>query len=153
MGMAGVDPADTDRYIQCLRTDEVELDLLAKDLLINVTSFFRDAHVFAFLADTIVPDLVRDHASGQPIRIWIAGCSTGEETYSIAMLFREVISAAKSDIKLQVFASDVDPDAVAVRAKVCIPKRSRRRSRKRGSNVSLRRKTSITGFRRNCVRP
>ena len=61
----------------------------------------------------IVPDLVRSQSSDQPIRIWIAGCSTGEETYSLAMLFREQIAAAKRNIKLQVFASDVDPDAVA----------------------------------------
>ena len=56
---------------------------------------------------------MRGHAADQPLRIWIAGCSTGEETYSLAMLFREEIAAAKSDVKLQIFASDVDPDAVA----------------------------------------
>ena len=61
----------------------------------------------------IIPDLVRSHAPDQPLRIWVAGCSTGEETYSLAMLFREEITAAKRDIKLQVFASDVDPDAIA----------------------------------------
>ncbi len=96
-----------------LRSDASELDLLAKDLLINVTSFFRDPKVFDLLAAKIVPDLVRKHAPDHPLRIWIAGCSTGEETYSLAMLFREEITAAKRNVKLQVFASDVDPDAVA----------------------------------------
>ena len=86
---------------------------MAKDLLINVTSFFRDPKVFDLLAEKIVPDLVRSHAPDNPLRIWIAGCSTGEETYSLAMVFREQITAAKRNIKLQVFASDVDPDAVA----------------------------------------
>jgi len=64
------------------------------------------------LADKVIPELVRNHPAGQPLRIWIAGCSTGEETYSLAILFREEITATKSGVKLQVFASDVDPDAV-----------------------------------------
>ena len=113
MIMASVDVSDVDRYIQILHSDQDELERLAKDLLINVTSFFRDPQVFDLLAGKIIPDLVRDHAPDKPIRIWIAGCSTGEETYSLAMLFREEIAAAKLDVKLQVFASDVDPDAVA----------------------------------------
>jgi two-component system CheB/CheR fusion protein len=111
MALAGV--ATMDRYIGILRSDTGELDLLAKDLLINVTSFFRDPHVFDVLAEKVVPYLVRSHPSDQPIRIWVAGCSTGEETYSLAMLFREEIASAKRSTKLQVFASDVDPDAVA----------------------------------------
>jgi two-component system CheB/CheR fusion protein len=111
--MAAVETDDMDRYLEILRSDTSELDLLAKDLLINVTSFFRDPKVFDLLAEKIVPDLVRSQAPDHPIRIWVAGCSTGEETYSLAMLFREQIIAAKRNIKLQVFASDVDPDAVA----------------------------------------
>ena len=113
MAMAAIETDDMDRYLEILRSDARELDLLAKDLLINVTSFFRDPKVFDLLAEKIVPDLVRSQPPDQPLRIWIAGCSTGEETYSLAMLFREQIAAAKRNIKLQVFASDVDPDAVA----------------------------------------
>ena len=112
MVMAAIDVSDVDRYLQLLRTNEVELALLCKDLLINVTSFFRDRPVFDLLAETTIPDLVRNHAPDKPIRVWIAGCSTGEEAYSLAMLFQEAISAAKLSIKLQVFASDVDPDAI-----------------------------------------
>jgi two-component system CheB/CheR fusion protein len=104
---------DMDRYIDILRSDTRELDLLAKDLLIHVTSFFRDPKVFDLLEEKIIPELVRSQAPDHSIRIWIAGCSTGEETYSLAMLFLEQITAAKRNIKLQVFASDVDPDAVA----------------------------------------
>ncbi len=113
MAMAAVETDNMDRYLKILHGDVRELDLLAKDLLINVTSFFRDPKVFDLLAEKIVPDLIRSHAPDQPLRIWIAGCSTGEETYSLAMLFREQIAAAKHNIKLQAIASDVDPGAVA----------------------------------------
>ena len=113
MALAGLDIADGDAYLAKLRADHAELELLARDLLINVTSFFRDPKVFARLSEKIIPDLVAGHTLDHPIRIWIAGCSTGEETYSLAMLFREAIMASKRNVKLQVFASDVDPDAVA----------------------------------------
>ena len=113
MAMAAVKLNDTDLYLKMLSSDDTELDLLAKDLLINVTSFFRDPKVFDLLAETIIPDLVRAHTPEHPLRIWIVGCSTGEETYSLAMLFCEALAAAKRNIKLQVFASDVDPEAVA----------------------------------------
>ncbi len=112
MAMAAIETDDMSRYVDVLKSDAEELDLLAKDLLINVTSFFRDPKVFEFLADNTVPDLVAKATSDHPLRIWIAGCSTGEETYSLAMLFREHIAATKRSVKLQVFASDVDPDAV-----------------------------------------
>jgi two-component system CheB/CheR fusion protein len=113
MAMAAIASDDMERYLEKLRGDARELDLLAKDLLINVTSFFRDPKVFDLLADTIIPSLVRNLPADQPLRVWIVGCSTGEETYSLAMLLREEITAAKRNIKLQIFASDVDPDAVA----------------------------------------
>jgi len=101
-------------YLAVLRADENELDLLDKDLLINVTSFFRDPKAFAFLAENVIPDLVRDKSPEHPIRIWVVGCSTGEEAYSLAMLFREEIAKSKRNIKLQMFASDIDADAVAI---------------------------------------
>jgi two-component system, chemotaxis family, CheB/CheR fusion protein len=113
MAIAAIE--DADRYLEVLRRDSEELELLAKDLLISVTSFFRDAAAFELLAENFIPELVRKHGRDRPLRIWIAGSSTGEETYSLAMLFLEAIAAlsnGKSDIKLQVFASDVDEDAV-----------------------------------------
>jgi len=112
MALAGVD--DSGRYLDMLRQGAGELELLAKDLLINVTSFFRDPNAFELLAKDVIPDLVHRHPSDRPLRIWVAGCSTGEETYSLAMLFLEEIAAAKRNIKLQIFASDVDEDAVAL---------------------------------------
>ena len=121
MAMAAIEADDTDRYLEMLRNDATELDLLAKDLLINVTSFFRDRKVFDLLATKIVPDMVRSQSPDSAIRVWIAGCSTGEETYSLAMLFREQITEAKRNVKLQVFASDIDPDAVASGARGPLP--------------------------------
>ena len=111
MALAGVKTAA--RYLDLLLRDANERDQLSRDLLINVTGFFRDAAVFEFLGKSVIPDLLRDHPLDRPLRIWVAGCSSGEETYSLAMLFREQIDASKRDVKLQIFASDVDPDAVA----------------------------------------
>ncbi len=113
MAMAALEADDMYRYLDMLRGDQNELDLLAKYLLINVTGFFRDPNVFDLLAETVVPGLIRNRPPDQAIRVWVAGCSTGEETYSLAMIFQEQIAAARSDVKLQVFASDVDADAVA----------------------------------------
>ena len=111
MALAAVD--DISGYLDIVRQDSGELDRLAKDLLINVTSFFRDLKAFELLANEVIPDLVRRQPSDRPLRIWVAGCSTGEETYSLAMLFLEEIAAVRRNIQLQVFASDVDEDAVA----------------------------------------
>ncbi len=111
MDMAGVTENDTARYLAMLQNNEDERNQLAEDLLINVTSFFRDPEVFEVLAATVIPELVKG-AGDQPIRIWVAGCSTGEETYSLAMLFLEQVKAKKSAAKIQIFASDVDAKAV-----------------------------------------
>jgi two-component system CheB/CheR fusion protein len=113
MVVANIAPRDMGHYLKRLRDDSHELDLLAKDLLINVTSFFRDPAVFEYLQAHLIPGLVRGHRTDQTLRIWVAGCSTGEETYSLAILFREEIAAAQLNIKLQIFATDVDADAVA----------------------------------------
>jgi len=103
---------DSDRYLELLHKDQHERELLAKDLLIHVTSFFRDPQAFELLAESVIPELVRRQSTDQSLRVWVPACSTGEETYSIAMLFLEEIAAAKRNIKLQIFASDVDADAV-----------------------------------------
>jgi two-component system, chemotaxis family, CheB/CheR fusion protein len=112
--MAMGDAHDMATYLQMLQSNSTELEMLAKDLLINVTSFFRDSKVFDYLAENIIPELVRNHSVDQPLRVWIAGCSTGEETYSLAMLLREEIARSKRTVKLQIFASDLDADAVTL---------------------------------------
>lgn len=111
MAAAGI--KDIDDYVGLLRRDSNELDLLTKDLLIHVTGFFRDPPAFAALAKTVIPELVRQHEEDVPIRVWVPACSTGEEAYTIAMLFLEEFAAAKRSLKLQVFASDVSGDVVA----------------------------------------
>jgi two-component system CheB/CheR fusion protein len=113
MELAGIGMTEMERYLEMLKTNPAERDQLVEDLLINVTSFFRDAATFQALADTVVPELVAAASADRAIRVWIAGCSSGEETYSIAMLFREEMSKTGSHAKLQVFASDVDPVAIA----------------------------------------
>jgi two-component system, chemotaxis family, CheB/CheR fusion protein len=113
MVMAAIDPEDVDAYTEMLQHDSGELDRLAKDLLINVTQFFRDAEVFEFLGQSVLSDLIRASTSDQPLRVWVAGCSTGEETYSLLMLFHEELAKQSAQVKLQFFASDVDSDAVA----------------------------------------
>jgi two-component system, chemotaxis family, CheB/CheR fusion protein len=114
VAMASIPAANMGHYFATLGDDPSEINLLAMDLLINVTSFFRDPKVFDALAEKIIPELVRAHSPDQPIRIWVVGCSTGQETYSLAMLFHEEIAAAKLKVRLQVFASDIDPDAIAI---------------------------------------
>jgi len=96
-----------------LKENASEAAALVEDLLINVTSFFRDPAIFDFMAEHTIAELVAN-ADGNPIRLWVAGCSTGEETYTLAMLFQEAIKALDQDIKLQIFASDADAQAVAV---------------------------------------
>ncbi len=113
MAMAGFGSEDTSRYLALLQSDAKKLDNLAGDLLINVTSFFRDPKVFNILEEIIAPALIRALPPDQPIRIWVAGCSTGEEAYSLAMIFREQFNTAKRDVRLQIYASDVDPDAIS----------------------------------------
>lgn len=113
MTLSSIDIDDMEKYLGILGHDAQERELLAQDLLINVTSFFRDRAVFDLLADRIVPELVSNRAADHPLRVWIAGCSTGEEAYSLAMIFREEVANAGHDLKLQIFASDVDPEAVA----------------------------------------
>jgi len=113
MAMAAIKIHDLEGYLDVLKSDAGELELLAKDLLINVTSFFRDTKVFDLLESQIIPDLVDAAAPDQTLRIWVPSCSTGEEAYSLTMLLLERIAASKTRTKLQVFASDIDTDAVA----------------------------------------
>jgi two-component system CheB/CheR fusion protein len=113
IALLDIAPTGVDRYLELLHRDPQELELLTKDLLIHVTGFFRDADVFAELEKSIIPALVDGHDPESPIRIWVVGCSTGEEAYSIAMLCLERLGTLAHPPKLQIFASDIDAEAVA----------------------------------------
>lgn len=112
MALLRLPPGDLESYAERLRSDREECAQLASDLLINVTGFFRDPRVFENLETTILPGIIARLPPGQPLRIWVAGCSTGEEAYSIAMTCQDAIAAAGREIKVQIFASDLDPDAI-----------------------------------------
>eukprot|EP01037_Dinobryon_pediforme_P004308 gene4308-4358_t len=113
MAMCALPAHDMGAYVTLLESDPAELERLAKDLLIHVTSFFRDPAVFEHLSNRIAPDLVRGPHADNTLRLWVAGCSTGEEAYSLAIIMAEQIQSAGSQVKLQIFASDADADAVA----------------------------------------
>ena len=104
---------DSTDYHALLMDQPEEAENLCRDLLISVTSFFRDVEAYAFLEKSVLPDLVASCKAGQAVRVWVPGCATGEEAYSLAMLLIERVSAARKDIRIQVFASDVDEDALA----------------------------------------
>ncbi|WP_169603517.1 EAL domain-containing protein [Methylococcus geothermalis] len=112
MGIAHV--ANTADYLRLIETDVNELDRLAEDLLIGVTAFFRDAEAFEFLDRILVPALCERSNTERPVRCWIAGCSTGEEAYSIAILLTEGFERAQRPTRLQIFATDVDTDALEI---------------------------------------
>ncbi len=111
MALVGIGQDDVDRYLDLLRSDRAECDHLAADLLIHVTSFFRDERVFEALSAKVIPDLLKTFPKGRPLRVWVAGCSTGEEAYSLAMLCLEAMEGSGG--QLQILASDVDPEAIA----------------------------------------
>ena len=105
--------ADIAGYLDLLQRDPREAHALCKDILIGVTSFFRDPEAFEELRKEILPRLFADRSPDQPVRIWHACCATGEEVYSMAMLVREYLEQAKLSLKVQIFASDLDEAAVA----------------------------------------
>ena len=94
-------------YVQLLREDRSEVEALYRDLLINVTSFFRDPEMFEELRERIVPQILKDRPHSEPIRIWVPGCSTGQEAYSFAMMFAECLDGRPYRQPIQIFATDV----------------------------------------------
>lgn len=113
---------DTDIYLRFLKENPAEVHLLFKELLINVTNFFRDEEVFAELKQNILPQLLADKPEDYVFRVWVAGCATGEEAYSIAILLREWMMAMHREIKVQLYATDLDDDAIAIaRAGLYLP--------------------------------
>jgi two-component system, chemotaxis family, CheB/CheR fusion protein len=110
-------------YVGLLQNNPQEVDLLFKELLIGVTSFFRDPAAWAYLQDEVLPGMIRAKTHDNLLRAWVAGCSSGEEAYTLAMIFHEAIDRARpaNRIELQIFATDLDPDAIAKARRGCYP--------------------------------
>ncbi len=101
-----------DHYLRVLQTTPAEVEALFRDLLIGVTSFFRDPEVFEALEKRLRVRILADHPAGTPLRVWVPGCSTGEEAYSIAILLQEQMEALKASFPVQVYATDLDSTAI-----------------------------------------
>ena len=100
-------------YVRLLQERPAEIDTLYTEILINVTAFFRRAAVFDALARDILPGIIERCASGgDPVRIWVPGCSTGEEPYSLAIALLECMQEADLHLPIQIFATDIDTHAI-----------------------------------------
>lgn len=110
-------------YVAYLRNNPQELDLLFKEVLIGVTSFFRDPAVWEFLRDTALPAVIKKYPGGHVMRAWVPACSSGEEAYSLAIVFKETLERIKPEghFELQIYATDLDGDAVDKARKAFYP--------------------------------
>ena len=100
-------------YLSHLRENKAEQDALYNDMLISVTTFFRDPQSFELLCNTIFPAIIDKKAGDEPLRIWIAGCATGEEAYSIAICLQELLGNKAAAMRIQIFATDISEIAIA----------------------------------------
>ncbi len=99
---------DVRDYLMVLKDNAAELEALYQDILINVTSFFRNPEVFDALKSRVFPRIVRNHSRNDPVRMWVLGCSTGEEAYSVAIAYSEFAEQSGTGVPAQVFATDVN---------------------------------------------
>lgn len=101
-----------DEYVKLLQRNSTEVHALYHDLLIHVTRFFRDPESFEALAEAVFPKILESRAPGQPVRVWVPGCSTGEEAYSVAIALLEYLGNEANSVPAQIFATDVSEAAV-----------------------------------------
>lgn len=102
-----------DTYLELINRDAQEAEALFQELLIGVTEFFRDPSVFEALGATVIPALLAARRGSDPIRVWVPGCATGEEVYSIAILMKEAMGHIRDNAGLLIFGSDLDAEAIA----------------------------------------
>ena len=110
--MSGVKTADYADYLEHVRNHPNELDALLNTVLINVTEFFRDPQAWDFLREKILPELLGDKKPGDVFRAWCAGCATGEEVYSLAILVAEFFGDKLDDYDIRIYATDIDEEAL-----------------------------------------
>jgi len=103
---------DLNEYLAFIQHSDREANNLYKELLIGVTNFFRDPEAFEVLQNKILPDVLAGKPDGYTLRVWVSGCSTGEEAYSIAILLKEYMEHNKHNFNVQIFGTDIDEDAV-----------------------------------------
>ncbi len=103
-----------DGYVRFMQHKPDEVESLFRDLLIGVTSFFRDPEAFQVLEKQVIPKIFHEKTAGASIRVWLPGCSTGEEAYSIAILIQEYMETLKQSYMVQIFATDIDRRSIAV---------------------------------------
>jgi two-component system CheB/CheR fusion protein len=109
-------------YARYLQDQPAELLTLFRELLINVTCFFRDPEAFELIKTEILPPLLAGKGEGDTLRLWVAGCASGEEAYSMAILLRELMDAADHELHIQLYATDLDDEAIAfARAGLYLP--------------------------------
>ena len=105
---------DMETYARFLKENKSEVHVLFTELLINVTSFFRDPDAFTVLQKNILPRLFKDKPENYTLRVWVAGCASGEEAYSIAILLREWMDENRQEFKVQIYGTDLDNDAITM---------------------------------------
>jgi len=110
-------------YVRFLQENPKEIDILFKELLIGVTNFFRDATTWEMIEKSIIPAILTNKNEGAILRAWVAGCSTGEEAFSLAMVFKEALEKINpyAGISLQIFATDLDNEAIETARKGIFP--------------------------------
>jgi len=110
---AGYNNFDTlEKYLAFLKKTPEEVEALAKDFLISVTSFFRDSEAFAIIENKILPDLLAKLTPGEELKLWVAGCATGEEAYTMAIIIAEQLKGDFKDTVVKLFATDIDSAAM-----------------------------------------
>jgi two-component system, chemotaxis family, CheB/CheR fusion protein len=113
-------------YVDILKTTPAEIDILSKEFLISVTSFFRDQEAFQLLAKNVIPEISENKLLVDVLKIWVIGCATGEEAYSLAILVKEHLAEIKKGVEVKIFASDIDKEALARASKGCYPESIRK---------------------------
>jgi two-component system CheB/CheR fusion protein len=108
-------------YVAFLRTSSDECKTLGKEFLIGVTKFFRDHAAFTILRNEVLPDIIRNKAENEVLKIWITACSTGEEAYSMAILIDDVLQKSGKNLEVKIFATDIDMDSIEHASKGCYP--------------------------------
>jgi two-component system, chemotaxis family, CheB/CheR fusion protein len=110
-------------YVTFLQENPIEGDILFKEMMIGVTNFFRDPDVWEKLGNSVLSDAIADLPEGSVLRAWVPGCSTGEEAYTLAIIFKEAFEKAspRKNIRLQIFATDLDNDSVEAARKGIYP--------------------------------